>query len=315
MEFRQLEAFVNAVKYKSFSKAADATFLPQPTISAHINNLENEMGTTLVNRTGREITLTKQGELFYPYAIDMLHTRSQALATVQAQCEAMDGVLDVYASSIPGQYYLPRLIGEYHAKCPKIRFYVEQSDSKTVIEDVMSQKGEIGLTGYKMHNSLVYEPVFMDELVLIVPDTEKYSRWKKGSTVSFRDFEHETFILREEGSGTKQEMEKAEIHGVPVFKNVDVNARMNSTAAIKQAVAGGRGRREARGAETPGGAPGAAPLFCGPGRLQRDFGSGISAGGAGRRGRQAGAGLPPGARGRPAPLPGRPAASVVEINA
>ena len=231
MEFRQLEAFVNAVKYKSFSKAADASFLTQPTISAHINNLENEMGTTLVNRTGREITLTKQGELFYPYAIDMLHTRSQALATVQAQCEAMDGVLDVYASSIPGQYYLPRLIGEFHAKCPKIRFYVEQSDSKTVIEDVMSQKGEIGLTGYKMHNSLVYEPVFMDELVLIVPDTEKYSRWKKGSTVSFRD----------EGSGTKQEMEKAEIHGVPVFKNVDVIARMNSTEAIKQAVAGGLG--------------------------------------------------------------------------
>ena len=241
MEFRQLEAFVNAVKYKSFSKAADASFLTQPTISAHINNLENEMGTTLVNRTGREITLTKQGELFYPYAIDMLHTRSQALATVQAQCEAMDGVLDVYASSIPGQYYLPRLIGEFHAKCPKIRFYVDQSDSKTVIENVMSQKGEIGLTGYKMHNSLVYEPVFMDELVLIVPDTERYARWKMGSTVSFRDFEHETFILREEGSGTKQEMEKAEIHGVPVFKNVDVIARMNSTETIKQAVAGGLG--------------------------------------------------------------------------
>ena len=118
---------------------------------------------------------------------------------------------------------------------------MDQSDSKTVIENVMSQKGEIGLTGYKMHNSLVYEPVFMDELVLIVPDTERYARWKMGSTVSFRDFEHETFILREEGSGTKQEMEKAEIHGVPVFKNVDVIARMNSTETIKQAVAGGLG--------------------------------------------------------------------------
>ena len=124
---------------------------------------------------------------------------------------------------------------------PQNPFYVDQSDSKTVIENVMSQKGEIGLTGYKMHNSLVYEPVFMDELVLIVPDTERYARWKMGSTVSFRDFEHETFILREEGSGTKQEMEKAEIHGVPVFKNVDVIARMNSTETIKQAVAGGLG--------------------------------------------------------------------------
>ena len=75
--------------------------------------------------------------------------------------------------------------------------------------------------------------------------------------------------------------------------------------------AGGSG--EAGGAENPGGAPGAAPLFCGPGSVQRGFGSRLSAGGAGRRGRQAGAGLPPGARGRPAPLPGRSAASVVEI--
>lgn len=66
MEFRQLEAFVNAVKYKSFSKAADATFLTQPTISAHINNLENEMGTTLVNRTGREITPDKAGGAVLP---------------------------------------------------------------------------------------------------------------------------------------------------------------------------------------------------------------------------------------------------------
>lgn len=241
MEFRQLEAFVNAVKYKSFSKAADATFLTQPTISAHINNLENELGTTLVNRTGREITLTKQGERFYPYAIDMLHTRSQALFSVQTQCDTMDGVLDIYASSIPGQFYLPRLMGEFHSKCPKIRFYVEQSDSRTVIDNILSQKGEIGLTGYKMNNSLVYEPVFMDELVLIVPDTERYSRWETGSTVNFKEFEHETFILREEGSGTKQEMEKAEVHGVPVFKNVDVIARMNNTEAIRQAVSGGLG--------------------------------------------------------------------------
>ena len=53
MEFRQLEAFVNAAKYKSFSKAADATFLTQPTISTHVSNLENELGVRLLNRSGR----------------------------------------------------------------------------------------------------------------------------------------------------------------------------------------------------------------------------------------------------------------------
>lgn len=241
MEFRQLEAFVNSVKYKSFSKAADATFLTQPTISAHINNLETELGITLLNRTGREISLTKQGELFYPYAIDMLHTRSQALYSVQKLSDTVEGVLDIYVSSIPGQYYLPALMGEFHAKYPGVRFYVDQSDSKTVMDNILIQKGEIGLTGYRMNNSLVYEPVFMDEMVLLVPDTERYGEWENGSSVSFKDFENETFILREDGSGTKKEMEKAEINGVSAFKNVDVIARMNNTEAIKQSVSSGLG--------------------------------------------------------------------------
>lgn len=241
MEFRQIEAFVNAVKYKSFSKAADATFLTQPTISAHINNLENELGVTLVNRSGREITLTKQGKMFYPYAVDMLHTRSQALLSVQAKDGEMNGVLDIYSSSIPGQYYLPKLMGEFHRLYPNMRFFVEQSDSRTVMENILSQKGELGLTGYKMNNSLSYEPVFMDELVLIVPDTEAYAKWEQGSTVDFQEFSGESFILREDGSGTKQETEKAEVKGVPIFKNLNVIARMNNTESIKQAVADGLG--------------------------------------------------------------------------
>lgn len=80
MEFRQLEAFVNAAKYKSFSKAADATFLTQPTISTHVSNLENELGVRLLNRSGREISLTPHGHEFYSYAVELLNTRSRAFS-------------------------------------------------------------------------------------------------------------------------------------------------------------------------------------------------------------------------------------------
>lgn len=91
MEFRQLEAFVNAVKYKSFSKAADAAFLTQPTISTHVSNLEIELGVKLLNRTGREILLTPQGQEFYSYAVDLLNTREKALLSVQAARTEPDG--------------------------------------------------------------------------------------------------------------------------------------------------------------------------------------------------------------------------------
>ena len=241
MEFRQLESFVNAVKYKSFSKAADAAFLTQPTVSAHISNLERELGIPLLNRSGRDITLTPQGEAFYPHAIAILNSRSKALYSIQSLSTAMDGVLELQTSSIPGQYYLPAMMERFHTQYPKVRFYVEQSGSKTVIENILNQKGEIGFTGTRGENELYYEPVFTDETVLIVPDSEKYADWENGSCVDFEQFKKEKFILRDNGSGTKEELERTEIKGKPLLGHVQVIAHMNNMEAIKQAVASGLG--------------------------------------------------------------------------
>ena len=67
MDFKQIEAFVNVVRYKSFSKAADATFFTQPTISTHIRNLEKELGVKLLDRKSRVVEMTPQGSKFYKY--------------------------------------------------------------------------------------------------------------------------------------------------------------------------------------------------------------------------------------------------------
>lgn len=241
MEFRQLEAFVNAAKYRSFSKAADATFLTQPTISTHVSNLESELGVKLLNRSGRDITLTPHGQQFYSYAVDLLNTREKALALIQNIREELDGILEIQTSTIPGHYYLPTLMEEFHRKYPKVRFYVEQTDSRIVNENLVSQRGEIGLTGYKGNPALTYEPLFYDEMVLITPDNDKYRPYQDGEEIPVDLFIHEPFIMREDGSGTKQEMEKALVYGKPVFKNVDVIARMSNMAAVKQVVSRGLG--------------------------------------------------------------------------
>ena len=107
MEFRQLEAFVNAVKYKSFSRAADVMFLTQPTLSTHVGNLENELGVKLLNRTGREIVLTARGREFYSYALELLNTRERAVYAVQGDSQSAEGILEIQTSTIPGQHYLP----------------------------------------------------------------------------------------------------------------------------------------------------------------------------------------------------------------
>ena len=177
MEFRQLEAFVNAVKYKSFSRAADATFLSQPTISAHVSNLESELGVLFVpqKRAGK-CTLTAPGAGILSLRHVPLKYESQgAPLRYTAGAESFAGILDIQTSTIPGQYLLPRLMKGFHEKNPKVRFYVEQSDSRNVNENLLNQKGELGFTGYKGNSGLAYEPVFTDDMVLITPDEPCYA--------------------------------------------------------------------------------------------------------------------------------------------
>lgn len=239
MEFRQIEAFVNAVKYKSFSRAADVTFLSQPTISAHIGNLESEIGAPLLNRVGREVTLTPRGQVFYPYAVSLLNTRQKALSSVKTLEEEMQGVLDIQTSTVPGQYFLPGIMAKFSKGREGIRYYLEQSDSRSVMENIKNQRGEIGFTGSADNSSLHFEPVFTDEFMMLAPDSQRLADYQDGAVLSLEDFRAEAFIFREEGSGTRHEMEKADHNSL--LKNMRVAARMNNMESIRRSVAHGLG--------------------------------------------------------------------------
>jgi len=240
MDFKQIEAFVNVVKYKKFSRAADASFLTQPTISTHINNLEKELNAVLLNRQGREITMTKQGEAFYSYATNILNLREQAVLSVQGMNREVEGVIEIQTSSIPGQYFVPKLLGEFRSRYPGVKIFLEQSDSRNVMDNIINQKGEIGFTGTKLSNNLVYEEIFMDDMILITPNKGKFAKMQ-GDVVHVQEIVGENFIMREDGSGTKKEFEKMEIQGISILKMVNVIAHMNNTEAIKNAVISGLG--------------------------------------------------------------------------
>lgn len=98
MDFKQIEAFVNVVRYKSFSRAADATFFTQPTISTHISILEKELGTKLLDRKGRIVEMTPQGRQFYKYAVEMVNTRAQAIDALDKDSDKVEGVLELQTS-------------------------------------------------------------------------------------------------------------------------------------------------------------------------------------------------------------------------
>ena len=119
MDFKQLEVFVAVCKYESFSKAAKELFLTQPTVSSHIHNLEKELGTVLINRNNKNLTLTKSGEILYNHAILILNNCKKAVYDIKEYSGKIEGIIDIACSSIPESYIIPNFLNNFSNQYPR----------------------------------------------------------------------------------------------------------------------------------------------------------------------------------------------------
>lgn len=240
MDFRQLEAYINAYELKSFSRAAQKMFLSQPSISAYINSLEKELQTQLIYRSTKEFVPTKSGIRFYQYARDMLSLRDNSISSMKNICSSNAGSIDILASSVPSQYILPELLGEFHKLYPNIRFHLRQAESMEVVKGISAYKSEVGFVGARIENpTCIYRQFASEKLVLIAPWEQKFRNIKAEDMKEL--FYREYFIMREEGSGTRLRYEEylRQIGVDP--ERLKVSAQWNNTQSIIDAVANGLG--------------------------------------------------------------------------
>lgn len=239
MDFRQLETFVMIARLKSFSKAADCLFLTQPTISNHIQNLEKELDSILINRSNKNITLTKAGEVLFSHAMDILNKREQALFSLGMFKGKIEGTLGIACSTVPEQYILPSLLNGFHKIHKDVSFNLFHYDSQQVVDAIVDGELDFGFVGAKDDmKQLHYIDIMEDKLVLIAPYTSKYSSMEQ---IPLRVLTQEKMILREKGSGTRKILEDTlKKHNIPI-ESLHVVAYMESTEAIKQCVRKGLG--------------------------------------------------------------------------
>ena len=240
MYFNQLEAFVQVADNKSFSKAAKAMYLSQPTVSAHIKSLEAELGVPLILRTTKEVLLSDAGQIFYDYAKELLHTRDVAALMMQSYATEIKGSLPVAASTVPSQYLLPELLSEMYIRYPDLKVSVHQADSSDVISRIENYDAELGFTGMKADNSkCTFEPLLEDRLVLITPNTSAYQIYKDKFPVS--QLRYLPFVIREKGSGTQKEAD-AFLQSIGLDdQKIHILTELPSTESVKQAVCHGLG--------------------------------------------------------------------------
>ena len=158
MDLRQLEVFCKVVELKSFSRAAEAIFLTQPTVSQHVSALESFFNLQLLDRMGKEILPTHAGELLYQYAQEILHLKEKACQSLSHYAGKKSGHLRVGASTIPGEYILPALIGSFKEQFPEITVTLSIGDTRQIVDAVTAGRIEIGVVGAKIRSEhLTYQ--------------------------------------------------------------------------------------------------------------------------------------------------------------
>lgn len=236
LDLRLLEVFCQVYERRSFTQAALALRLSQPTVSAHIKKLEGILGIRLFDRLSRSIRPTHAARVLHRHGQLILRQRDQALQELRGLLDQVEGSLTVGASTIPGEYLLPPLLGAFHQRYPGIELQVDISDSRIVCEQVAAGQLEVGFVGVRLDSvGLEFRYLASDELVLVVPNQEP---WQKLERVSLPELVRLPFLAREPGSGTRLTFERMVGRALEEF---NVVATLSSTNAIKEGLKAGLG--------------------------------------------------------------------------
>ncbi len=239
MDLHALQVFCKIVELKSFSRAAEAVLLTQPTVSGHIKVLEDSLGLRLFDRAGKHVVTTQAGELLYGYARRILALRAEAEQALAEFKGGLKGSLCIGGSSIPGAYVLPPLIARFKQDYPDVTIHLKIGDSREVCRSVAEGHCDLAAVGARFDDArLHFEPLAEDELMLVVP---RQHPWARRPAVRLKDLPGQPFIVREVGSGSRQFAERALADRGLDPKELRVVAEMGSNEAVRQAVKAGSG--------------------------------------------------------------------------
>jgi DNA-binding transcriptional LysR family regulator len=239
MDTRQLAAFCAVVERRSFSQAAERLGVTQPAVSLQIRSLEQRLGRTLLDRSGRRVEPTEAGLRLYASAQRLLALEAQLLDDVAGDAEGeLTGTLELGASTGPGGTVVPIVLCEFLQGHPEVRVRLSVSDTQSVVEQVADRVLELGVVGAaRRHRGVTFEPFFRDEVVLACPPDHRFA----GKTVSLGDLRSEPLFVMQEGAGVRQVIED-ELRGAGGrLRDLDVRAELGLQESVRSAVAAGHG--------------------------------------------------------------------------
>ncbi|QGP90929.1 HTH-type transcriptional activator CmpR [Neomoorella glycerini] len=231
--------FITTVEKGTLSAAAEELHLTQPGVSKQLQALEDYYGLRLLERRGREVRLTAAGKICYRHAKAIARHLEQTQRELAELTRLVKGRLLLGASTTPGQYILPRLIGGFRREYPRVEVVVEIADSQEVIRRLQDGEIDLGVVGAGGRGrNLSYSRLVEDELVLIVPPGHRLAGVTAANPL---DLQGEPLVWREAGSGTRRVVEERLQKAGFTVDPARVVMELGSTEAIVSAVEAGLG--------------------------------------------------------------------------
>lgn len=231
-----LSVFISVADKRNFSRAAEGLHLTQPAVSQQIQLLEKYIGAKLFLRTNKSVKLTKAGEIVYLHAKEITGLYKRMSVLVNELYNEPTGLLKIGASYTFGEYVLPHILAKLRNLFPNIVPSVQIGNTRDIAKAIISHEIDVGIVeGDISHSNMYIKTVSTDQMYIVAGG--KYPIYYN-KEVTPSQVEQENWIVREEGSGTRDATDK-------LFQSLQIRPtklmEFGSTQLIKEAVEAGLG--------------------------------------------------------------------------
>ncbi|MCL1058719.1 LysR substrate-binding domain-containing protein [Shewanella gelidimarina] len=232
---KQLAIFEAVARSGQVAKAAEIVNLSSPAASMALSELEKQLDTRLFERIGNRLRLNSQGSMLLPLATDALHKIDQIENAFSPAGTELGGDLNVSASSTIGNYLLAKSAVAFCLQHTNTMVNVDIDNSQAVINAVLEFRSEMGfIEGQCLDSRITVEAWHKDRLIIFCHPAHPLA----GKTVSPHELAGQSWVMREEGSGTRDCFVNA---ANMLDMQPQEKFRFSTPDAIKQAVNQGAG--------------------------------------------------------------------------
>lgn len=235
MNLEYLQSFYTTVKCNSISKAAKSLHLTQPGLSMQLQNLEKDLGVSLLIRSNKGVELTEEGKVVFDYANTMLSIQGNIERDLKNLQQDRPKLMIGSCKSV-GEYALPCSIYTFKHHHKEVDIFMEVTNSTEVIEKLRNHTINIGIIQQEpKEDDIITQTIVSDELLLVGNCSNSPKK------ISLEELKEIPLILREKNSGTRYLVEKAlEEKGI-FIEDLNVIYDLNSPEAIKSSILAGKG--------------------------------------------------------------------------